>query len=89
MWTMFMDMHSGGGQKTKYEYVYIKGTEEEAKRTFEKVLGRDPDHASCPCCGSDFGAIEYTSLTTAAKDNKLPRETVQEHLHRKDVLVIN
>ena len=62
MWTRFMDMHSGGGQKEPYGRIFIEATEEEAKVVFYNRFGHSPDRVSCTCCGSDYGVSSDESL---------------------------
>lgn len=54
MWTRFMDMHSGGGTKTDWEYIYIESDEAEARVVFYNRFGSSPDRVTCTCCGEDF-----------------------------------
>lgn len=58
MWTQFMDMHSGGGQKLDWAYIYIEASEEEAKVIFQNRFGRNPNRVTCTCCGSDYSISE-------------------------------
>lgn len=37
MWTRFMDMHSGGGSKEKWEYIYIEAPE--TRRKLYSIIG--------------------------------------------------
>jgi hypothetical protein len=53
-WTRFMDMHSGGGTKEKWQYIYIEAPESEAKVIFYNRFGHNPDRVSCTCCGNDY-----------------------------------
>ena len=54
MWTRFMDMHSGGGSKEPYEYIYIEAAEDEAKVIFYNRFGHNPERVTCTCCGDDY-----------------------------------
>lgn len=54
MWTRFMDMHSGGGAKEKFEYLYIEATETEAEVIFYNRFTHSPNRVSCTCCGEDY-----------------------------------
>lgn len=65
MWTRFMDMHSGGGQKEAWQYIYIEAPEEEAKSVFYAKFGHSPDRVSCTCCGSDYSIDDYENLAQA------------------------
>lgn len=64
-WTRFNDMHSGGGLKTDFAYIYIEAPEPEAIRIFEDRFGRNPSHVSCHCCGEDFSIRQADSLAEA------------------------
>jgi len=63
MWTQFMDMHSGGGQKEKWEYIYIEAPEEEAKVIFYNRFGHNPERVTCTCCGEDYSIREAKDLS--------------------------
>ena len=62
MWTRFMDMHSGGGSKEKWEYIYIEAKEEEAKIIFYNRFGHNPERVTCTCCGDDYSISESKTL---------------------------
>lgn len=64
-WTQFMDMHSGGGQKLDWAYIYIEAPEDEAKIIFYNRFGRNPDRVTCTCCGPDYSLTESDSLQRA------------------------
>jgi hypothetical protein len=66
VWTRFMDMHSGGGLKTKYSYIYIQAPEEEAISIFKKRFHRDPYDVACSCCGENFSVMEQKGDLTQA-----------------------
>jgi hypothetical protein len=53
-WTVFNDMHSGGGKKLQWAVVYIEASEEVAVRFFRQRFGRDPRNVTCDCCGRDY-----------------------------------
>lgn len=65
MWTRFMDMHSGGGLKEGYGYIYIEAPCDEAKVIFYNRFGHSPDRVSCTCCGEDYSIDEYPSIEKA------------------------
>lgn len=65
MWTRFMDMHSGGGQKLDWSHIYIEAPEDEARRVFYAKFGRNPDNVTCDCCGNDYTVDESPSLALA------------------------
>jgi hypothetical protein len=62
MWTRFMDMHSGGGQKLDWAYIFIEAPEEEAKKVFYALFGRNPEKVTCTCCGEDYSITEEETL---------------------------
>lgn len=62
MWTLFWDMHSGGGLKDKWEKIYIEAPEEEAKVIFYNRLGHNPERISCTCCGEDYSISSNESF---------------------------
>jgi len=68
-WFSFMDMHSGGGRKTKFDYYYVEApTEEQAKAIFTEKTGEDPDDVACDCCGANFSVGgPHDTLEDAAK----------------------
>lgn len=53
-WTRFMDMHSGGGSKEKWQYIYIEAPIKEAEAIFYNRFGHNPYRVTCTCCGSDY-----------------------------------
>lgn len=61
-WTKFMDMHSGGGTKEKWQQIFIEAHEEEAKIIFYNRFGHNPDRISCTCCGNDYIITEYDDI---------------------------
>lgn len=63
--TRFMDMHSGGGNKTGFEYIYIEAPEDKAIAIFEDRFGRHPNNVTCDCCGEDFSVSEERTLEEA------------------------
>jgi hypothetical protein len=63
MWTRFMDMHSGGGQKEKWQYIYIEAPECEAKVIFYNRFDHNPERVTCTCCGEDYSISSDESLT--------------------------
>lgn len=62
VWTRFMDMHSGGGKKEKWEYIYIEAAEEQAKIIFFNRFGHNPERVTCTCCGRDYSIEEDETL---------------------------
>lgn len=67
MWTLFWDMHSGGGTKEHpYEKIYIEAPEQEAKVIFYNRFGHNPERVSCTCCGEDYAIDESETLEQAS-----------------------
>lgn len=67
MWTLFWDMHSGGGTKEKpYEKIYIEAPEKEAKIIFYNRFGHSPERVTCTCCGEDYSISEAKTLAEAS-----------------------
>lgn len=63
MWTLFWDMHSGGGCKEEpYEKIYIEADEEDAKIIFYNRFGHNPERVSCTCCGQDYSISSEDTL---------------------------
>jgi hypothetical protein len=65
MWTRFMDMHSGGGQKEDFHKCYIEAPYDEACSVFYSRFGHNPDRVTCTCCGSDYSVDESETLEQA------------------------
>ena len=65
MWTQFMDMHSGGGSKEGWEYIYIEAPKEEAKVIFYNRFDHNPERVTCTCCGDDYSISESNTLEKA------------------------
>lgn len=62
-WTLFWDMHSGGGCKeSPYEMIYIQAPEEEAAIIFYNRFGHNPYRISCTCCGQDYSVSESPTI---------------------------
>lgn len=67
MWTLFWDMHSGGGAKEKnYDKIYIEAPEDEAIVVFYNMFGHNPNRVSCTCCGEDYSISESETLEQAS-----------------------
>lgn len=95
MWTRFMDMHSGGGSKEQYDEIYIEAAEDTAKLIFYNHFGHNPERVTCTCCGNDYSISEYETLEEATEydrdhgyGEKRYHETLEQHVHRPEVLVI-
>lgn len=65
MWTRFMDMHSGGGQKEKFAYIYIEAPQREAEVIFQNRFGHNPNRVTCTCCGEDYSIGDHETLEDA------------------------
>ena len=64
-WTLFFDMHSGGGRKTQYEYIVIESADQNtAKEVFQAEFGQDPDDEACSCCGPNYSISTGEDLNT-------------------------
>ncbi len=86
-WTQFFDMHSGGGNKEKWENIYIQAPKSHAKIIFNNRFGHDPDRITCECCGEDYSITEYKTLEDAVKYQR--REmSFADFIKKKDVLII-
>lgn len=66
MFTLFWDMHSGGGQKEKWSKIYIEAPIEEAVKIFYNRFGHNPERVSCTCCGGDYSIEEFETLEQAS-----------------------
>lgn len=67
MWTLFWDMHSGGGTKEgNYDKIYIEAKEDEAMKIFYNRFEHNPNRVSCTCCGEDYSIDEYETLEEAS-----------------------
>lgn len=63
-WTLFRDIHSGGGIKEPpYEYIYIELPEGEAIEAFMDRFGHHPHTVSCMCCSKNYSIYEKDSFT--------------------------
>lgn len=63
MFTLFMDMHSGGGKKESFEQLAIEAPMKEAEMVFYHRFGHSPYRVSCACCGEDYSLSEHESYT--------------------------
>lgn len=103
MWTLFWDMHSGGGCKeSPFEKIFIEAPEDEAKVIFYNRFGHNPERVTCTCCGEDYSVSESETFELASayhRDCKFDRKaneylpetgkmTVAEYQAREDVLVL-
>lgn len=87
MWTRFMDMHSGGGRKLDWEYIFIEATQDEAEVVFYNKFDRSPSRVTCTCCGEDYYVSEYPTLEQASEYERRG-EGMKEFALRQDVLII-
>ena len=62
VWTRFMDMHSGGGQKEKWSKILIETNEQEARAVFFRRFGHNPERVTCTCCGADYSISQEETL---------------------------
>lgn len=78
MWTQFWDMHSGGGLKEKWHFIYIEAPEEEAKVIFYNRFGHNPERVTCTCCGDDYAIEEgeYLEKLTSYHRKEQPLDEV-------------
>ncbi len=53
-WTLFWDMHSGGGQKEDAALIIIQAPKNEARVIFYNRFGHSADRVTCTCCGEDY-----------------------------------
>jgi hypothetical protein len=65
-WTLFWDMHSGGGLKEEWAKIYIEAPMEEAKVIFYNRFGHNPERITCSCCGPDYSIAENETLKEAS-----------------------
>lgn len=86
-WTRFMDMHSGGGAKTDYEYIYIEADEDTAINVFCNLFDEHPYSVACHCCGSNFSISCYDSLEEATAYERR-KENLEDFVARLDVKVV-
>lgn len=70
MWTRFMDMHSGGGLKENWQYIYIEAPYDEACSVFYSRFGHSPHRVTCTCCGPDYSVDESEDLAQATGYNR-------------------
>jgi len=67
MWTLFWDMHSGGGTKEPpYQKIYIEAPQAEAEVIFYNRFGHSPNRVTCTCCGEDYSVGESKTLEAAS-----------------------
>ena len=100
MFTRFMDMHSGGGQKEDHAYIYIEAPEQEAKLVFYNRFGHSPDRVSCTCCGPDYSIDDADTLEMSSAydrgckwadggyDLSSSKISIEEYESKDSVLVI-
>lgn len=72
MWTRFMDMYTGGTQKTEWDYIYIEADKgADAEDIFEEKFGIHPYGSACSCCGEDYSVYEVDAAEVGVGDNAL------------------
>lgn len=65
-WTLFMDMHSGGGLKEEnYALIYIEAPIDEACVIFYNRFGHNPYRVTCTYCGEDYSVDEHQTIEAA------------------------
>lgn len=84
MWTRFMDMHSGGGQKEKWAYIYIEAPQEEAELIFYNRFGHNPNRVTCTCCGQDYSIDDKESLEQLTGYDRGCAYVDNKYIERKD-----
>lgn len=89
-WTQFMDMHSGGGTKTNYEYIYIEADSKgEAIDVFEEVFDQHPYEVACRCCGENFSVSTYATLEEATNyERKGGKQPLEEYLQQTSIIKV-
>ncbi len=65
-----MDMHSGGGLKEEWEYIYIELPKDKAEIYFYNRFGHSASRVSCTCCGEDYSLTESETLEEATAFNR-------------------
>ena len=79
-----MDMHSGGGRKTPFEYYFIEAANRlDAEIIFTEVTGEDPDDVACPCCGANFSFNGPYDTLEEASELWHPGQTLTEFINNK------
>lgn len=75
MWTKFIDMATGGYQKTDYAQIFLELSENEARKYFKDKFGIDPENVTCDCCGSDFEVDEMGEEPIESGDTLIIRKS--------------
>jgi hypothetical protein len=79
-WTLFWDMHSGGGTKeSPFEMICIEAPEDEAKVVFFNRFGHSPERVSCTCCGQDYSIYEESELWILTAHHRNCKTLEQKH----------
>lgn len=76
VWTHFSDMYSGGGQKEKWDHIYIEAPKAEACVIFYNRFGHNPKRVSCTCCGDDYRIGESPTLEEGAEFDHAKADTL-------------
>jgi hypothetical protein len=71
IWTRFMDMHSGGGEKNGYAYILIEAPQAEAEVIFYNRFDSNPNRVTCTCCGEDYSIGDGTLQSVTGYDRNL------------------
>lgn len=88
-WTRFMDMHSGGGTKTDFEYIYIEADEDTAVNIFCNMFDEHPYSVACGCCGSNFSVSSYNTLEEATDyERSYSKKSLEDYIKQSDIKVV-
>lgn len=90
-WTLFNDMHSGGGTKVEsFENILIEGERAEAIDKFEELFDQKPFDVACDCCGENYVvSTEPTfDLATEYARRWYGSSSLEEYINQPNVLVI-
>jgi hypothetical protein len=65
MWTRFAFVAARALTSFPFPVVFIEAEREEAIEIFRTTFDRNPNYATCNCCGADFSISEYPTLEEA------------------------
>ena len=101
MFTRFMDMHSGGGLKEDFQYIYIEAeNQDQAEVIFYNRFGHNPNRVSCTCCGPDYSIDCAETIELASAYNRgckwfsggydvtTAKRSIEEYESSKEALII-
>lgn len=83
-WTHFMDMHSGGRAKDKFEHCYIQANKKMAIKIFRIKFGHDPEKVACSCCGENYSIHEGESLSQLSAFYRNCKWTKSGHIEKPE-----